>query len=126
MGSMRSARFSSNRPSDASGSIEYNLDAKDTDILHLNTLDLAAVRHRAYQFLEKGVDMTRQRIVESIASGFGLTGMALGSTTPYGIACYAVAVPCLVFCVYKKKLWGLMMLNVAQGVVIAFNAWRVM
>lgn len=68
--------------------------------------------------------MTPQRTVELIASSFGLTGMALGSTTPCGIACYAVAIPCLIYCVYCKKMWGLLTLNVAQGVVIAFNAWR--
>lgn len=69
--------------------------------------------------------MTRQRTVELIASGFGLAGMTLGSTMPYGIACYAVAIPCLIYCVYRKNMWGLLPLNIAQGVVIAFNAWRV-
>ena len=68
--------------------------------------------------------MTRQRIIELAASGFGLAGMALGSTEPSGIGCYAAAIPCLIFCVYQRKLWGLLPLNIAQGVVIAFNAWR--
>ncbi len=70
--------------------------------------------------------MIRQRSVELIASGFGLAGMALGSTERYGIFCYAVAIPFLIFCVTQKKLWGLLPLNIAQGVVIAVNAWRVL
>ena len=68
--------------------------------------------------------MTPQRTFELVASGFGLAGMALGSTTPYGIACYAIAIPCLIYCVYHKAMWGLLPLNIAQGFVIAFNAWR--
>ena len=70
--------------------------------------------------------MTLLRVVELFAASFGLAGMALGSTRPFGIACYAVAIPCLIYCVYRKELWGLLTLNVAQGVVIAFNAWRVL
>ena len=70
--------------------------------------------------------MTRQRAIEFVASGFGLAGMALGSTKPYGIACYAVAIPCLIYCVCQRKLWGLLPLNIAQGIVIAFNAWRIL
>ena len=72
----------------------------------------------------KGYHMIRQRTAELIASGFGLAGMALGSTERYGIACYAIALPCVIYCVSQKKLWGLVPLNVAQGIVIAFNAWR--
>ena len=52
--------------------------------------------------------------------------MALGSTRPYGIACYAVAIPSLIYCVYRKEMWGLLTLNIAQGVVLAINAWRVL
>lgn len=66
------------------------------------------------------------RILELIAAGFGLAGMALGSTRPYGIACYAVAIPSLIYCVYRKEMWGLLTLNIAQGVVLAINAWRVL
>lgn len=69
--------------------------------------------------------MRTERAIELIASAFGLAGMALGSTRPYGIACYAVAIPCLIYCVHRKQMWGLLPLNVAQGVIIAFNAWRV-
>jgi hypothetical protein len=68
--------------------------------------------------------MTSARAVELVASVFGLAGMAFGSTTPRGIACYAIAIPCLVYCVYRKELWGLLPLNLAQGVVIVFNTWR--
>lgn len=70
--------------------------------------------------------MTPLRVVELIAASFGLAGMALGSTRPYGIACYAVAIPCLIYCVYRTELWSLLTLNIAQGVVIAVNAWRVL
>ena len=70
--------------------------------------------------------MTLLRVVELFGASFGLAGMALGSTRPFGIACYAVAIPCLIYCVYRKELWGLLTLNVAQGIVIAFNAWRVL
>ncbi len=70
--------------------------------------------------------MIRQRTAELIASGFGLAGMALGSTERLGIACYAVAIPCLIYCVWRKHLWGLLPLNIAQGAVIAFNAWRIL
>ncbi len=64
------------------------------------------------------------RCVETVAAGFGLAGMAFGSTTQVGIACYTVAIPCLIYCVYRKELWGLLMLNLAQVAVIGFNAWR--
>ena len=64
------------------------------------------------------------RVVELVAASFGLAGMALGSTRPCGIACYAVAIPCLIYCVYRKEMWGLLTLNLAQGFVIVFNAWR--
>ena len=70
--------------------------------------------------------MTPLRVVELIAASFGLAGMALGSTRPYGIACYAVAIPCLIYCVYRKELWGLLTLNIAQAAVIAVNAWRIL
>ena len=69
-------------------------------------------------------DITFLRAVELIAAAFGLAGMALGSTAPVGIACYAVAIPCLIYCVYCKELWGLLTLNLAQVVIVAFNAWR--
>lgn len=70
--------------------------------------------------------MTPLRVVELIAASFGLAGMALGSTRPYGIACYAVAIPCLIYCVYRKELWRLLTLNIAQAAVIAVKAWRVL
>lgn len=65
------------------------------------------------------------RAMEIAASLLGLTGMALGSTTLYGAICYAVGVPCLVWCVvWKRRAWGLLPLNLAQMVVIAVNLWR--
>jgi hypothetical protein len=59
--------------------------------------------------------------LQSIASVFGLAGMYLGSTTLHGSICYAVAIPCLITCVYARRLWGLLPLNFAQAVVIAIN-----
>jgi hypothetical protein len=68
--------------------------------------------------------MTRVRVIELLASVFGLTGMYLGSTTLYGAVCYAVAIPCLITCVCIRKVWGLLPLNLAQAVVIAINIVR--
>jgi len=65
--------------------------------------------------------MSRVRALELFASVFGLTGMYLGSTTLHGAMCYAVAVPCLIGCVYVRQLWGLLPLNLAQAVVIGIN-----
>jgi hypothetical protein len=68
--------------------------------------------------------MTPVRAIELIASVFGLLGMYLGSTTLYGAACYAVAIPCLITCVCVRKIWGLLPLNLAQAVVMVFNLVR--
>lgn len=68
--------------------------------------------------------MTRARLLELAASVFGLTGMYLGSTTPSGALCYAVAVPCLIACVAIRRVWGLLPLNIAQALVIAINLFR--
>jgi hypothetical protein len=68
--------------------------------------------------------MSRVRMLELFASAFGLAGMYLGSSTPRGALCYAVAVPCLIVCVYVRQLWGLLPLNVAQAVVIGINLCR--
>jgi len=68
--------------------------------------------------------MSRVRALELFASVFGLTGMYLGSTTQYGAMCYAVAIPCLIACVYLRRLWGLLPLNLAQAVVIGINLVR--
>ena len=106
-------------PVEANHLKQYNLDAKNTCHIPASASEF---RNIAYE----SVNMTRQRFIELIASAFGLAGMALGSTERYGIACYAAAIPCLIYCVSQKKLWGLMPLNIAQGVVIAFNAWRVL
>jgi hypothetical protein len=55
--------------------------------------------------------MSPARILELIASAFGLAGMYLGSTTLRGAICYCVAIPCLIGCVVIRRLWGLMPLN---------------
>jgi hypothetical protein len=69
--------------------------------------------------------VTWARAAEIVASLLGLAGMALGSTTLYGTACYAVGIPILVWCVvWRRGAWGLLPLNVAQMVVTAFNMWR--
>ncbi len=68
--------------------------------------------------------MTRARALELVASLFGLTGMYLGSSTPSGALCYAVAIPCLIGCMAIRRVWGLLPLNVAQAVVIAINLIR--
>src|ERR1700742_2949663 len=64
------------------------------------------------------------QILQTIASVFGLAGMYLGSTTLHGCICYAVAIPCLIICVYVRRLWGLLPLNLAQAVVIGVNLIR--
>jgi hypothetical protein len=67
------------------------------------------------------------RVLELVASGFGLAGIYLGSTTLQGALCYAVAIPCLIGCVTIRRLWGLLPLNLAQAVVIGaylFGALR--
>ena len=68
--------------------------------------------------------ISRVRALELFASVFGLAGMYLGSTTLHGALCYAVGIPCLITCVYKRKLWGLLPLNLAQAIVIAINVFR--
>jgi hypothetical protein len=62
--------------------------------------------------------------LQTVASVFGLAGMYLGSTTLHGSICYAVAIPCLITCVYARRLWGLLPLNLAQAVVIGINLAR--
>jgi hypothetical protein len=64
------------------------------------------------------------RALELFASAFGLAGMYLGSTTLHGAMCYVVAIPCLITCVYVRRLWGLIPLNLAQAVVIGINLFR--
>jgi hypothetical protein len=66
--------------------------------------------------------MSITRMIEIIASLLGLAGMALGSTTFYGAACYIVGIPCLMWCVvWRRRAWGLLPLNLAQMCVAIFN-----
>jgi hypothetical protein len=66
------------------------------------------------------------RTLQIVASVLGLSGMALGSTTLYGAVCYAFSIPLIVYCVViKRRAYGLLPLNIAQLVVVAFNIWRV-
>jgi hypothetical protein len=88
--------------------------------------------HRGEQYL--AIDRTLRvvricllsplQILQTIASVFGLAGMFLGSTTLHGCICYALAIPCLIICVYVRRLWGLLPLNLAQAVVIGINLIR--
>jgi len=68
--------------------------------------------------------MSPVRMLELLASVFGLAGMYLGSTTLQGVVCYSVAIPCLIGCVIIRRLWGLLPLNLAQAVVIGINLFR--
>ena len=69
--------------------------------------------------------MTVARAIEIVASLLGLAGMALGTTTLHGAVCYAIGIPCLMWCVvWKRKAYGLLPLNLAQMAVTIFNLWR--
>jgi hypothetical protein len=68
--------------------------------------------------------MNRWLAVELMASGLTLAGIYAGSTTATGAALYLASLVFWYAVTVKKKLWGLMPLNVATTAVAALNLWR--
>lgn len=62
--------------------------------------------------------------VELAASGMTLAGMFLGSTTQAGAIFYLASLFFWFALIYKRKLWGLVPLNVASGVIAWVNLGR--
>jgi hypothetical protein len=61
--------------------------------------------------------------IELAASILTLVGMALGSTTIKGAACYLASMVFWFLLMYLRKMWGLLPLNVAVLCTSAYNFW---
>jgi hypothetical protein len=68
--------------------------------------------------------LTRWLIAELLASGLTLAGIYAGSTSAAGASLYLASLVFWYAVTVKKRLWGLMPLNVATTVVAAVNLWR--
>jgi hypothetical protein len=68
--------------------------------------------------------LDRWFIVEMLASALTLAGMYQGSTTPPGAALYLAALVFWYLLTWRKRLWGLLPLNVASTVVCGVTFWR--
>lgn len=70
----------------------------------------------------------RQRLaylgLEIAASGTTLTGMYLGSSTLPGASMYLLSLVFWYTLTIKRKLWGLMPLNLATTGVAAYHCWH--
>lgn len=62
--------------------------------------------------------------VELLASGLTLAGIYVGSTTAAGASLYLASLVFWYALTVRKRLWGLLPLNVASTVVTALNLWR--
>jgi hypothetical protein len=62
--------------------------------------------------------------IEIGASTFTLAGMFIGSTTIPGAVCYLISLVFWYALCYRKKLHGIIPLNVASTFVAAVNIWR--
>jgi hypothetical protein len=67
---------------------------------------------------------TYQHSLELSAALITLTGQFLGSTTLPGAICYLFAAIMWSWLTIYMKMWGLMPLNAASGVVSAWTLWR--
>lgn len=65
-------------------------------------------------------------VVELFASGSTLAGMYVGSTTAMGASLYLLSLVFWFAITFKRRLWGLMPLNVASTFVAGLNMWRAM
>ena len=63
-------------------------------------------------------------LVETAASACTLGGVLSGSTSTQGAALYLVSLVFWYALTVKRRLWGLMPLNVATTVVASVNLWR--
>jgi hypothetical protein len=63
-------------------------------------------------------------LVELLASALTLAGMALGSTTRAGAGLYLASLVFWYLLTWRKRLWGLLPLNLATTVVCGVNFWR--
>jgi hypothetical protein len=62
--------------------------------------------------------------IELSASATTLAGIYLGSTTNAGAGCYLVSMVFWFTIMMRKKLWGILPLNVAITILSAVNFWR--
>lgn len=62
--------------------------------------------------------------IEMAASTFTVSGIYLGSTTVAGSICYLVSVVFWYWLIARKKLWGLIPLNVISTAICAVNLWK--
>jgi hypothetical protein len=69
--------------------------------------------------------LDRWFVVELLASALTLAGMRLGSTTSAGAALYLGSLVFWYLLTWRKRLWGLMPLNVASTVVAGLTLWAV-
>jgi hypothetical protein len=70
--------------------------------------------------------LTYQHILELSAAAVTLTGQFLGSTTLIGAVCYLFATIIWSWLTIYMRMWGLMPLNVASGVVTGWTLWRLL
>ena len=56
-------------------------------------------------------------IIELLASGLTLTGMAIGSSTQLGNAFYIASSVFWIWLMFSRKLWGLLPLNVVMPII---------
>jgi len=61
---------------------------------------------------------------ELAASGLTLAGIYAGSTTIAGALLYLLSLVFWYAVTVKKRLWGLMPLNVATTFIVSLNLWR--
>lgn len=62
--------------------------------------------------------------VEACASICNIAGIYIGSTTMLGAMWYGIALIFWYALTIKKKLWGLMPLNIAVTIVTILNIWK--
>jgi hypothetical protein len=67
---------------------------------------------------------TRWLAVELLASGLLLAALHVGSSTATGASLYLASLVFWYAMTIKKRLWGLMPLNVASTIVSSLNLWR--